>query len=96
MSIDNPESQTVKTLHYNPQPKTSEEIEEWLVNYVAQVLHIDAEEIDITIPFERYGLDSAAGISLAGDLDEWLDKRLEPGLLYDYPTIDALVKYLTE
>lgn len=80
----------------NSPKKTPEEIEEWLVNYIAQLLEIEPDEIDITVPYERYGLDSAEGITLTGDLDEWLEESLDPSLLYDYPTIEALVKYLTE
>ena len=95
-AISNFKNQATLPLPDNLQPKTSEEIEEWLVNHLARVLAIDVEEIDTNIPFERYGLDSATGIGLTGELDEWLGRTLEPTLLYDYPTINALVKYLTE
>lgn len=76
--------------------RNTEEIEEWLVSYIANILEIEPDEIDITVPYERYGLDSAAGITLTGDLDEWLGQSLDPSLLYDYPTIEALVRYLTD
>ncbi len=101
MSIKEANQKEVDNSHNNlPTPttttkKTPEEIEEWLVNYIANILEIEPDEIDITVPYERYGLDSAAGITLTGDLDEWLEQSLDPSLLYDYPTIEALVKYLT-
>ncbi len=80
----------------NHSGKGSDEIEEWLVNAIAGALEIDIDEIDTGTPFERFGLDSVAVIGLTGELGEWLDQQVEPSLLYDYPTINALVKYLSE
>ena len=70
------------------------EIQEWLVSYLAQLLEIEPEEIDVTIPFDRYGLESAAAAGLTGDLEDWLGCELDPTLLYDYPTIAAIAEYL--
>ncbi|MEL6606584.1 MAG: acyl carrier protein, partial [Cyanobacteria bacterium J06614_10] len=42
------------------------------------------------------GLDSSAAIGLTGDLEDWLGQSVDPTLLYDYPTVDALVAYLCE
>jgi acyl carrier protein len=77
-------------------PRTKTAIQTWLVSYLAELLGIDLDEIDITIPFNRYGLDSATAIALTGDLGDWLGAELDPTLLYDYPTIQALVQYLVE
>lgn len=79
----------------NEQAPTVAEIQEWIVSYVANLLEIEPEELDTTIPFDRYGLDSSAAVGLTGDLQEWLGCELDPTLLYDYPTIEALVKHLS-
>jgi acyl carrier protein len=71
------------------------EIQDWIVDYLAEILEIDAEEIDITISFDRYGLDSSAAVGLTGALADWLNKEIDPTLLYDYPTVEALVQYLS-
>jgi acyl carrier protein len=71
------------------------EIQDWIVVYLANLLEIDPEEIDVTIPFDRYGLDSSAAIGFTGDLEEWLGKEIDPTLLYDYPTVEALVEHLS-
>ncbi|MDJ0635262.1 MAG: acyl carrier protein [Xenococcaceae cyanobacterium MO_188.B29] len=42
------------------------------MSYLSDLLLIDAQEIDVTVPFDRYGLDSASAIGLTGDLQEWL------------------------
>jgi acyl carrier protein len=72
----------------------SEAIKNWLVAYMTELLETESEKIDPAIPFERYGLDSSAMIVLSGDLQTWLGCQLEPTLLYDYPTIEALALYL--
>lgn len=71
------------------------EIQDWLVVYLADLLEIEPDEVDVTIPFDRYGLDSSAAVGLTGDLEEWLGKEVDPTLLYDYPTVEALVRHLS-
>ncbi|RCJ25062.1 phosphopantetheine-binding protein [Nostoc sp. ATCC 43529] len=74
---------------------TETEIQNWLVSYIAELLEVDLDKIDITIPFDRYGLDSSAAMELSGELEDWLGRELAPTLLYDYPTIEALAKNLS-
>jgi acyl carrier protein len=71
------------------------EILNWVTSYLANLLEVDPDEVDITIPFDRYGLDSLAAVGLTGDLSDWLGREVEPTLLYDYPTVDGLVQYLS-
>lgn len=73
---------------------TETEIQNWIVAYMSELLEVEAKEIDITIPFNEYGLDSVAALSIVGDLEEWLDLKLKHTLLYKYPTIEVLVKHL--
>ncbi|BAZ50021.1 phosphopantetheine-binding protein [Nostoc sp. NIES-4103] len=74
---------------------TAAEIQAWTVSYLANLLEVAPEEVDVTIPFDRYGLDSLAAVSLTGDLQDWLGYDVDPTLLYDYPTIEGLVNYLS-
>ena len=73
---------------------TEREIQNWIVNYVAELLEVNPDRIEPTIPFDRYGLDSSAAVGLTGDLEDWLRKELDPTLLYNYPTIKMLAHYL--
>jgi acyl-CoA synthetase (AMP-forming)/AMP-acid ligase II len=43
----------------------------------------------------HYGLDSSAAVGLTGDLEDWLETEIDPTLLYDYPTVEAIVKHLS-
>jgi len=78
------------------QPRTATEIQDWLVAYVAPILDVSPEEVDASIPFERYGLDSADAVGMTGDLADWLGFDVDPTLPYDYPTIEALSQALAE
>ncbi|MDJ0572808.1 MAG: acyl carrier protein [Pleurocapsa sp. MO_192.B19] len=72
------------------------EIQGWIVSYLAELLEVDPDEIELAIPFDRYGLDSSIAIGMTGDLEDWLGKELDPTLLYDYPTIETLAQHLAE
>ena len=73
---------------------TKVNIQTWLISYLSEMLEIDQTEIDVQVPFDRYGLDSSAAIALTDDLGNLLGYDLEPTLLYDYSTIEALSEHL--
>jgi acyl carrier protein len=75
-------------------PRSAMEIQTWIVDYLAQLLEVDPADVDVAIPFDRYGLDSAAAVGMTGELADWLDHEIDPTVLYDYPTIESLVQYL--
>ncbi|CAN5410856.1 hypothetical protein BH10CHL1_BH10CHL1_06700 [soil metagenome] len=75
---------------------TAELVQAWLISHLATVLDISPAEIDIHAPFDRYGLDSLAAITLTGELEEWLDQELPVTLAWDYPNIELLAQYLVE
>lgn len=75
-------------------PPSKDEIQTWIVSYLSDLLEVDPEEVDITIPFDRYGLDASAAIGLTGELEDWLGSQVDPTLLYDYPTVEGLVQHL--
>jgi acyl carrier protein len=77
-------------------PFQAANIQGWLVSYLADLLEIEPDQIDVTITFDRYGLDSSAAVGLTGDLGEWLGSELDPSIMYDYPTIETLVQHLSE
>ena len=77
-------------------PPDQEAIETWLVNRLASILGIDASQIDVREPFTSFALDSRSAISLSGDLERWLGRRLSPTLAWDYPSIELTAKYLSD
>jgi len=71
-------------------------IEDFLITAVAGELAIDPDVIELEKPFTDFGLDSAKIIAIAGKLEDWLQVEVSPTLLFDYPTIAALAKGLSE
>lgn len=76
--------------------KSATEIQAWIVAYLAGLLGVDSDELDVKIPFDRYGLDSLAAIGMTGELENWLGSPIDPTLIYDYPTIESFAQHLTE
>lgn len=77
-------------------PPTPGAIQTWLVTYLADLLGVAPDKIDVREPFESYGLSSKDAVILSGDLEVWLERRLEPTLAWAYPTIEALAHYLAQ
>ena len=74
----------------------AEAIQAWLVSKLSERLGIEPQEIDIREPFASYGLGSTEAVSLAGELADWLGRKLSPALAYEYPTIETLARHLAE
>ena len=86
----------VKSNQEHQGPLTTTAIQGWLVSYLAELLEMDPDGVEVTIPFERYGLSSAEAMGLLGDLGAWLGGDLPPTLLYSYPTIEAMSQHLAK
>jgi stearoyl-CoA desaturase (delta-9 desaturase) len=72
-------------------PSASEQnIQRWLIDRLSEALSLPPAELRPDRSFFDMGLDSAAAVGLTDELSEWLDRPIEPTLLYDYPTIERL------
>ena len=80
----------------NAKTERSREIQEWLVSYLAELLDLDVEAVDIDDTFASFGLDSSAAMGMVGDLEAWLNRKLDPELIYNHPTIATLSQHLAE
>ncbi|TMB88737.1 MAG: hypothetical protein E6J44_03805, partial [Chloroflexi bacterium] len=78
----------------DPDDRTADGIQTWLVAQLSEQLKIPHQNIDVREPLVHYGMDSLQAVSLAADLEGWLGRTLPPTLAYDYPTIEALAHYL--
>jgi|ERR1043165_8874441 acyl carrier protein len=75
-------------------PLDEAQIQAWLVARVASLVGQHAENIDLTMPFDRMGVDSFHAVELAGEVQRIFRQDVDPTLLYDYVTIQALAEYL--
>lgn len=69
-------------------------IEAWLTRRVAQELGRAPEDVDPDQPFAGLGLDSTAAVSLTGELEELLERRVDPMVVFEFPTIRRLAAHL--
>lgn len=73
---------------------TRDKLIAWLCHRVAKSLSLSSDQIKVDEPLEHYGLGSKENVMISGDLEELLDRELPHTILWDYPTIEALVSYL--
>ncbi|RFS82229.1 aminotransferase class I/II-fold pyridoxal phosphate-dependent enzyme [Actinomadura spongiicola] len=68
-------------------PRSTTDIEEWLVEKVAARLGLPAGAIDTTVPFADLGLASKAAVGIIEELGTWLGRDLPSSTVFDRPTI---------
>ena len=78
------------------QLQSQRDIQGWLITEISRRLKLSPDRIDPRSAFVEHGLDSLQSVALIGDLEKCLDKKLEPTLTWDYPSIEALANYLSE
>jgi polyketide synthase PksN len=72
------------------------EIMEWMRDYIAAHLKVDRERVEVDMQFEDYGLDSRTSMEMIGELSERIGCDLDPGVFYDYSTIESLAARVAE
>ena len=72
------------------------EIRDWCIEHLAKALNRPAEKIDPHTKFARLGVDSAMAVFLVMELEDWLELELAPDLVFEYPTIAELARYLAK
>jgi len=66
-----------------------------MITQVASRFGLDANAIDPMQPFVRLGLDSIAALELLTALEDWLSAALPLTLMWDYPTINAIARHVS-
>lgn len=72
----------------------AERLRTTLSELTADVLEVDLAEIELDDNFSALGIDSILGVELVAKINAALGTKLEPTVVYDYPTIDALAAKL--
>ncbi|NLF71782.1 MAG: AMP-binding protein [Candidatus Anammoximicrobium sp.] len=73
---------------------TAKEIEDWLVQRIAARMSLSTSQVQVTRPFLEMGMGSLDAMEVAADLQTWLDRRLSPTAIYNYPNIASLANWL--
>ncbi|QPF93408.1 acyl carrier protein [Bradyrhizobium commune] len=73
---------------------TREQISDFCVTALANILRISRDRVDLSTKFNRLGLDSAMLVYFMMELEEKLDLELSTDDFYDHPTVEGLSRYL--
>lgn len=65
-----------------------------IATWIAAQLGQHLDDIDPRAAFSQLGLNSLQAVSLTGELESWLGRRVSPTLAYEHPTIEQLAHYL--
>ncbi|MDJ0600767.1 MAG: AMP-binding protein [Crocosphaera sp.] len=73
---------------------TAKEIQQWIINWLAQNLSLAPATMNPKKPLADYGLDSVNAVELAQALGEWLGEEIDPTLAWNFPSIEAVAHHL--
>ncbi len=73
-----------------------ETLRPWLAARVADYVQRPVAEIQTDIPLADYGLSSVYALTLTGDIEDHLGLVIDPTVMWDHPTIDALTVALLQ
>lgn len=76
--------------------ETFEQVRDWLADRIALYLDKLSDELDPEVPLAEYGLDSVYVVSVLGEVEDRYGLRLDPTVVWEYPTVTALAGYLHE
>lgn len=75
---------------------TFENVQAWLVARLAALLETKPDAITPAATFTDLGLSSVRAVELAAELEDHLGRELPATLVYDYPTVSAVARYVAE
>jgi acyl carrier protein len=73
-----------------------ESAQNWLYDYVVNVLDLNKIDIIDDVPLQNLGLDSSSAVGLISDLAEWSGVPLEVKVLRKHNSIKALAEYVVQ
>ena len=72
-----------------------EAVRHWLVDYLVTNIGCSPDEIDFDAPLNDLAVGSSDAVVLTGELSELLGRTVSPVEFWQYPTINALAKFLS-
>jgi len=75
-----------------PADVSADSLRAWLIDRVAAYLQCSPDTIRPDTPLADYGLDSVYALTMCADIEDHLGIDLEPTVMWDNPTVDALTE----
>jgi polyketide synthase PksN len=67
---------------------------DWLRSLASEQLDIEFSKVEIDTPLQDYGVDSVMIMQLLRQVSEVIKEKLDPSLLFEYPTIQSFTRWL--
>ncbi len=77
-------------------PLEEVDIQDWLAQKVGEQLGIAADDIDVRMPFNSYGLQSVQAMAIAETGRQRFGLELSPLVIWNCPTIAALSSHIAQ
>ena len=74
--------------------RSEAEIRDFCLDYLRKTLAIPADEVVAEASLAQLGLDSGNSVHFLVGLEEWLERELDPEVLYQHRTVADLARHL--
>ncbi|SLM32891.1 putative Polyketide synthase modules and related protein [Desulfamplus magnetovallimortis] len=74
--------------------EATDKIRSWLIKAVSKYLSLPEHAVDPSASFADHGMNSRTGVELAGEMERWLGREISHTLMWEYPNIDTLSRFL--
>ena len=71
------------------------ELSEWIASYIADLLQIEARDVDLDRGLDHYGLDSADAVIMGAAMEERFDLELDPAVFIELSRLQDVVDVLS-
>lgn len=82
----NTRSDKIQYVHIN-------ELKAWLINKIAVRTQMTPESIDCDKAFTEFGIDSLELVGIVDELEQFLNKKIDLSVFWDFPTINLIAEY---
>ncbi len=72
-----------------------DDVRRWLVDYMVDIIGLNPDDIDCDAPLTDLAVGSSEALVLIGELSELVGRPISPVELWQYPTVNALSRFLT-
>ncbi|GAA3873106.1 acyl carrier protein [Streptomyces sedi] len=69
---------------------------DWLTRQIADFAEVPADSVAADRPLTEYGIDSVSGLAICARIEDHYDLDIDPTLLWDAPTVEALTDLLRD
>jgi acyl carrier protein len=76
--------------------RTESDIRNWCLDFLVVSLEFPSSEVHPETKFSQLGLDSASIATFVVALEEWLDRELDPEVVFLFPSVNELAGHLAQ